>query len=71
MKLRNIILLLLFTVTGHGIISAQGYDDDDIYYNPDKAPKVSKTTKQSAKNNTKSANAIIYYPIEDYPAADS
>lgn len=54
--------LMASLLLGSGFFaSAQSYDDDDIYYNPDKAKK---EVKKTAK---KASNAVVY----DYPSADT
>ena len=53
--------------------SAQVNFDDDIYFNPskdkDKNIEAAKKLKQLEKQRR--ANAVILYPVEDYPAADT
>lgn len=68
MNLRVLTTYAAVFLGGIGVISAQSYDDDDIYFNPDKAPKTAPVKKQAKK---KAPNAIIYYPVENYPAADT
>lgn len=59
MKSRLSLLLAAFALFSYGFASAQGYDDDDIYYNPSKA-KTQKTTKKTVEE-----------PAVAYPSADS
>lgn len=46
-----------------GVISAQGYYDDDLYYNASKAKKENKTTKKTETKTTTSDNQAVgmYY----------
>lgn len=62
MKSRLTSLLALILIGGYSIASAQGYDDDDIYYNPSKA----KAAKTEAKKASTQATVVT-----DYPAADT
>ena len=39
MKLRLLTIPALIFLGGFSLVSAQSYDDDDIYFNPDKAKK--------------------------------
>lgn len=57
--------MLLLTVMGSlsVTLSAQDYDDDDIYFNPSKSKATQKTVKKSAKSYN--------YTTADYPAADT
>lgn len=70
-KAITLALSLLFGVSS--VALAQGYDDDDIYFDPSKAPKPKKEVKKTVYEQP---NAMIYYPAEyyqaaDYPAADT
>lgn len=58
-RLSSLMAVLIFG--GSLVASAQGYDDDDIYFNPDKAK-----TQPKAKVKT-SGNTTVY----DFPAADT
>lgn len=59
MKTRLTSLLALIMIGGYSIASAQGYDDDDIYYNPSKAKKSAPVKK--------TADVVV----ADFPAADT
>lgn len=69
MKLRLLTISAALLLGGIGVISAQNYDDDDIYFNPDKAKKSAPAKKKTPAKA--SPNAIIYYPVSDFPAADT
>ena len=58
-RLTSIIAALLLSSTC--VVSAQSYDDDDIYYNPSKSKTPEKTKPK------KKTNIVVY----DYPSADS
>lgn len=68
MKLRLLTIPALIFLGGFSFVSAQSYDDDDIYFNPDKAKKAVPVKKKTTRTQP---NAIIYYPVADYPAADT
>lgn len=54
---------------GIGIMSAQGYYDDDIYYDPSKDKKAQ---EKAVVTHTYSVQEYQQsYPVEDYPAADT
>ena len=59
MKTRLTSLLALIMIGGYNIATAQGYDDDDIYYNPSKAKKTAPVKKTT--------NVVV----ADFPAADT
>lgn len=64
MKLRLTSLFIAATLFGSfGVMSAQGYDDDDIYYNPSKAKKQTTVKKQNKKSSAPD--------VTNYPAADT
>lgn len=63
-KSRFLSLLALVALGRSFTAYAQGYDDDDIYYNPSKSQKTTKTEKKQKSNATK-------VTVVDYPAADS
>lgn len=66
MKPKAITLIIALLFGAVNAVFAQDYDDD-IYFNPSKAPK----PKKKATTTYQQPNAIIYYPVEDYPAADT
>lgn len=59
-KTRLTSLLAFLAIGGLCLANAQGYDDDDIYYNPSKAKKQTQKVKKTT------APAVV-----DYPSADS
>lgn len=62
-------LLALLMVGGAGFLSAQGYYDDDIYFNPakDKDKKIEEAKQAAARE----AARIAAIRQSDYPAADT
>ena len=52
-------------------ISAQGYYDDDIYYDASKAKKEQKQKIEQAAKQAARKNYVPSQPITNYPAADS
>lgn len=65
MKFKRFTLTMATVLATVGLMSAQSYFDDDIYYNPSKATKTTKT--QSSDNSAKKNTVIVY----DYPSADT
>ena len=64
MNFKRFTFFMASALAAVGVMSAQSYFDDDIYYNPAKATKKPVTTNNSsAKKNT----VIVY----DYPSADT
>lgn len=63
MKSRLTSLLAAALLIGSGYAYAQGYDDDDIYYNPAKAKATKPVTKQGPSQSATTT--------ADYPAADT
>ena len=57
MKLRLLTIPALIFLGGFSFVSAQSYDDDDIYFNPDKAKKAVPVKKKTTRTQP---NAIIY-----------
>lgn len=53
--------------------SAQVNFDDDIYFNPskDKDKNIEAAKKLKKQQQQRQANAVILYPVEEYPAADT
>ena len=47
MKLRLLTIPALIFLGGFSFVSAQSYDDDDIYFNPDKAKKAVAVKKKA------------------------
>lgn len=70
MKLRLTSLIALLLASSFSVISAQGYDDDDIYYNPSKVQKKAKqiTTSPSTKQNNTNTRS---QQVVNYPSADT
>lgn len=66
-------LLLSLLVTVAGVCRAQGYYDDDIYFDSskDKDKNIELAKKQKEAARKRAANAVILYPVADFPAADT
>ncbi|MDE7460560.1 MAG: hypothetical protein K2M85_05675, partial [Paramuribaculum sp.] len=62
-------LLTLLMLGGNGIVSAQGYYDDDIYFNP--AKDKDKNIEQAKKAVSQRPAQTVVYQFADYPAADT
>ncbi len=62
MKSKLTSLLALFVLGSFAVADAQGYDDDDIYYNPSKAKSTKKETPKQTQTITQ---------MSDFPAADT
>lgn len=71
MNVRNLLILSML-VTATGLCRAQGYYDDDIYFDSskDKDKNIELAKKQAKTKPASAANGYILYPIADYPAAD-
>jgi len=72
MNVRNLLILSML-VTATGLCRAQGYYDDDIYFDSskDKDKNIELAKKQAKTKPASAANGYILYPIADYPAADT
>lgn len=66
MKLKRLTLLMASALAAVGVVSAQSYFDDDIYYNPAKATKQPAKTQKTNSSNQR--NTVVVY---DYPSADN
>ncbi len=62
-------LLALLMVGGTGLLSAQGYYDDDIYFNPTKDKD--KNIEEAKKAAAREAARIAAIRASDFPAADT
>ncbi|MDE5960943.1 MAG: hypothetical protein K2H08_04420, partial [Duncaniella sp.] len=65
MNFKRLTIFVATAFAAVGLMSAQSYFDDDIYYNASKATKPAKT---QTKNSSSSRKAVVVY---DYPAADT
>ncbi|MDE5820998.1 MAG: hypothetical protein K2H63_00760 [Paramuribaculum sp.] len=72
MNIRNSFFLSLLIISA-GVCRAQGYYDDDIYFNSskDKDKNVELAKKQAEEAKKRTSNGYILYPVADYAAADT
>ena len=72
MNIRNSFFLSLLIISV-GVCRAQGYYDDDIYFNSskDKDKNVELAKKQAEEAKKRTSNGYILYPVADYAAADT
>lgn len=66
-------LFLSLLIVSVGVCRAQGYYDDDIYFNSskDKDKNVELAKKQASTAKKQNTNGYILYPVADYAAADT
>ncbi|MCI9606820.1 MAG: hypothetical protein HFJ94_01440 [Muribaculaceae bacterium] len=72
MNIRNLLLLSLL-VTASGVCRAQGYYDDDIYFDAskDKDKNIELAKKQAKAKPVSQTNGYILYPVADFASADT
>lgn len=72
-KIINRMSALAIALSAAASLSAQGYYDDDIYFNPnkDKDRNVEAAKKAASRQTQRTANGYIITRVADYPAADT